>query len=473
MPVLRLDEVSPDIEQIGAQLIYQLLARSDAWSDVIPTGVGRTLVDFLAVVGGYGQHSIGVAVNESHLDSARAPSSIYASMRDQGVRIQRRLPASVDVALSKTGLNFVRIPEYTQWSIAGRPFFNRTDILFNDSVSSATVVLYSGTVRRQSILSQGGEFQTFELGNPDFSLSDQDIHCLVNGDSQKRYERFTKGPWFMGKEEWLFFERTTADGYAEVIFGNGTFGRRPQLGERLDFIYVETGGDADNVAMSGERVSVAGNYPVTGLTTSHVAGGSGYKNHEFYRLFGPNLYSAKRGAVTRSDYKAIAATYNGVIDAVFRGQAETAPDDARRCNVVEYTILTDPPFDDGQHDRFIGYLLDGERSQWGIQFVRVDPEPVIVDVDVEVRCKPNSDAAKVKTQVERAIVTLFGIRPGSLGFSMAQSYLYEYVNSISDEVEYIVLNNPMADVLVSPLEYVVLGQLRVSVSYTTQTKAIY
>lgn len=473
MTQFRLDEVSPDIEQIGAQLIYLLSGKSDAWTDVIPTGVGRTLIDFIALTGGYAQQSIAASINEAYLDPARTPNAIYAMMRMLGVRVQRRLPASVSVQLTKTGTDFVRIPEFSTWTVGGRPFYNRTDILFNDSVSTGTAVLYSGVVQRVSILSQGGDFQTFELGQADFSMSDQDIFCLINGDITKRYERMTKGPWFMGEEEFLFFERTTADGQAEIIFGNGTFGRKPLLGERLDFVFAETGGDQDNAALSNERVSVTGNFPVTGVTTSHVTGGSGAKNHEYYRLFGPNLYSAKKGAVTRSDYRAIATTYNGVIDAAFRGQAETAPDDARRCNVIEYTLLTDPPFDDGQHERFVSYMLDGEKSQWGIQFVRVDPDPVVVDVDIEVRCKPNSDAAKVKTQVERAIVLLFGIRAGSLGFAMAQSYIYEFINNILDEVEYIILNNPVGDVLVSPLEYVTLGQLKVSVSYTTQQKAIF
>jgi hypothetical protein len=472
MPAIRLDEVAVDFEQIGAQLIFALSNYGgDSWNDVIPTSVGRTVVDFRSAIGAYGQTASLWAVQEQHVDTARAPNSIYAIMRDLGVRLQRRLPAICTARLTRNEQGFLQVPAYTQFFVSGRPFFNRLDVFFGDTDVEQTCVLYSGTVKRQSVLSQGGDFQTYFLGDTDFSLSDQDIYCLVNGNPLVRYERQTKGPWFLPEAAMLFFERTMPDGRAEVRFGTGTFGRAPTLGERLDFVYTVTGGAQDNVALAGEPVTVTG-FGLGGNTTSHITGGSDSKNHEFYRLFGPNLYSAKKGAVTRSDYRAIAATYNGVIDSLFRGQAETAPDDPRYGNVVRYTLLTDPPFDDGAHERFVEYMLDGEKSQWGMRFVRDDPQPVVVDLVIDAACRPGVDTNKIKTSIEQACVTLFSLTAGSLGFSMAVSYIYEYVNSLLDGVEYINVRNPVTDIWVSPIEYVVLGKLSVNCRYTDQRKAI-
>ena len=133
--------VRPDYESIKQQLQSRLIEKG-SWKDLIQAGVGETLLEFIASIGAFSQLSIQRSLQESMLDTARLTSSVYTIARMLGVHINRKTPAKVEVTLTGDG-TYMQIPRYSQFEIAGVPYFNRTAITMTDRTPEFTTALVS------------------------------------------------------------------------------------------------------------------------------------------------------------------------------------------------------------------------------------------------------------------------------------------------------------------------------------------
>ena len=149
---INLSAVQPDPRQITEQLQQQLSSR-DSWKDTITAATGQMIIDFLANIGAFNQLGIERAVFETMLKTAVLDSSVIVGVRDLGVHVLRKIPAAVTVTLNNvTPLVPISIPAYTQFSINGNNFFNRSAITFNSGVSQLTgIILNEGTVITQQL----------------------------------------------------------------------------------------------------------------------------------------------------------------------------------------------------------------------------------------------------------------------------------------------------------------------------------
>lgn len=454
---LVLSAIKPDYEQFVSQML-SFLKQTDAtvWNELHVAGGGRTLIDFVGAIGAFIQNTIESGLHEKHFDTAQATSSIYMMTRDRGIHVQRKIPASVfSTMTNSTPSEATVIPRLTQFSIDGIKFFNRADITFPKDVGSLTgIQLFQGDILYQLEESNGSSGQIFEIGAEDFSVSDTDIYVFV-GPQDEEYLRTTRGIYHFGPGESVFHENTLPSGNVELVFGTGIFGRKPEGNSEIRIKYVQTLGEKGNKAATGRSVICSGYPSVTGLTTSNIENGDDEADPNLYRIIAPNLYAAKERAVTREDYKAIALTYMGVKDIIFRGQQEIAPSQITHINYIEAYYVSDHTWTTDEKLAFKTWM--SKYSIGNVVMGILEATPIAITINADVYCKAGIDLVAAKNHLINKVREEFSVQTNIIG---KPRFMSDIIVALADErfsVDYVKLNQPSTDYVPDETSYVTLN----------------
>lgn len=438
---MQLSLVQPDFESIRTQLEATLINYS-AWRDLLPTGTGRTLTDWISAVGANDQYAIEHAFRES-FRTARLDSSILAQAILLGVRLARKRPCSAKVTLSKVTSGILTVPAFTPFTGNNSILFNRKAITLTDQ-TSVDVTLYEGTVFKKTVNGDGTSYQMFVTEEDKFTVSDADVSVRLN---DVELGRTTRGLWrYEGTEGYQ--DTTTPTGQLLITFGGEGYGSVPETGDRIDIVYVTTRGSlGQNAALVGENIVCTVYREVTGIARTGLSGGGDEKQTVFYRKLGPQLFAARDGATTEEEYSAVAASYPGVIDAKVLGQRNIAPADVRWMNMVQVSLLTQAPWTGAQWDAFDTWFRS--RSMYPVRLYRKDPVPVVVNIAAKVYCQGRADLPYVKAVIESQIRKLFEPRPGLIDNNIYLSDIHAAIKGSESAVEYADVDGPTSDVIVS------------------------
>lgn len=472
---IKLGTTSPDYESVMLRLMQNLSA-SPEWADSITAktshGILRTIASGLA----YGQFSIERAYQEAFLGSASSSTAIYSGVRQLGLRPLRRQPARVNVQLTRSeAVNVLTIPAYSPFTIGDMKFFNREAIIFNNNVFSVTKYLFQGVIRDDVITSDGNPFQKYTIGDGEHNASDIDVILTVD---DVLWERKTDGIHLFGREKNVYEENTNLRGDIELMFGNGEFGRIPPISSQIKIKWVKTLGEDANTESSGVNVKwdeTPATFTMTGITLTNIENGAERITEDIYKKIGPTLASSKGRAVRRADYKVQAALFPGVHDALFRGQAETAPGKRSMMNVITYTLLTDENWTAANHENFVAQFKE-HLSIYRCEFLRADPIPVVKNVIATVYCTPDADLQEIEDTLILNIQALFKPRLNYLGRNMYESDISDVLNGRDEEnpnerlerqIDSVVLDPTVTDtILTNGRQWVKLGTVKLNVKYT-------
>lgn len=496
-PLVELSNVRPNFEAIKQQF-HAILSEQDAWKDIIQAGGGETVLEFIAVIGSLGQDGIISALQETNLDTASLTSSVYTLMRMLGVHIRRKIPAYVDVRMNFLApQDQIYIPTYSQFTIDGIGFFNRIPIVINVNEKFKIIRLYQGAVTMESYTSTGSPYQRFEIGTGEYDISDTDVYCYLPDGSS--YTRIEDGLWNHSKSERIFYENTTPEGNTELLFGNNIYGAIPPVNSNLQFVYVKTAGNQFNTTQVGKTVNlVALNTWVpdrikrsseqevedyssrvvttfSGITTTPIIGGAQEKDKEHYRAVGPFLNSGRKGMIRRNDHFAVALEYPGVVDVLFQGQKEMGSYNRNYINVVWITPVMEGgrTMSDLEWTDFTNYL--DERSIWRLEWVHLPPIRIDLDIEARLFASLETDIQGLKSYAEYNVRDAFGLRRGSLGYTITRSDLNDKLklNYKNLKVDYVDLVSPGFDYPVNKTEYLYINKLEVSVFPTDRNYISY
>lgn len=461
---VELSEVQPDFEQVAFQF-RQMLANRSAWNDVITAATGQTVVEMVSAGISYEQLAIMRSAQETMSDTARMPTSQYIIARMLGVHIRRKVPAKVVVNLINDDPTTIHtLSPYTQFEINNEKYFNRDPVVFNIGQNEIDgVALYQGKVEIFDAVSNGTSDQRFVLGNTDFAVSDYDLVCTS---TEGPYTGVRNGLWHYTPTDQVFYENTTSDGRVEVRFGNGIYGKIPDMNTTLHFVYVTTKGLLGNSSILTQQVSVVNNAKIYGLTVSAVVGGDDEHDSDLYRVMAPHMYSAKDRAVTREDHEAIAFDYPGIVDVIFQGQAEINPNDKAYMNIVSVCAVTTETWTTANWTEFFAFL--DTKSIYRLEFVKEDPVPIDTTVTATVFCNNSADLREVFIKVKAALEDFFKPRRGMLGFSVYLSDVYDTIMAADNSIEYIERETPLADIEVTKTQYVRLTNIDLTMQYASR-----
>lgn len=470
---VHLGTTKPDFEAIYLRLVQELQT-DDTWYDIIQSSTGQTLLRNICSGISYALFAVERAQQESFLHSANATSSILMASRMLGVRPQRRLPASVSVRLTRpdqgTGLTIER---FAQFTINNTRFFTREPITFNEFELNMNVMLVQGVVLSMSATAEGLPFERLEFGSENGLISDQDVYVFV--DDVEWTRKVNEGPHNFGKNETCFYESTLPNSNVEIQFGNRAFGRIPTTGANIVVKWAETEGANANFATSGLTVTLyepPSGVVVDGVTTGSIQYGSEALSTGFYKAMAPHVRASNRRAVRRADYREKALEYPGVIDALFRGQAELNPGRRNWMNIVGATILmkdgnvmTATEWTDFVNWMQVNYAI------YQCEFLRLDPTAVPIDITADVFCKQNANLTTIKNDLLSNITEQYGPRMGILGYSVYHSDiadLLEGTGKYDALISYCTNVVPATDTIVTATQWVKVNSVTLNMYYTTR-----
>jgi hypothetical protein len=477
MVPLQLSQVKPDFESLVTQLqLY--LAQKETWIDLIPSATGQTLIELCAAVGAFNQYGIESATREAFLDTARRESSVYAIVRMLGVRIARKTPARVECTLSRgVHVETLTIPEYSQFLVQGKPFFNRDPLIWSNTTQSISAVLYEGQIKTKEFEPSGESFRQIKLGEPGFVVSNSDvIVTLVRIDNNARdtWEASESGILIADANAKVYYDSTSGDGDLIVSFGDNNHGKKPDTSHKIEIKYVVTKGLAGSVGNSGQKVTISTVTTVVGVTTSAMTGGADEIPYTVYKRIAPHLANSKQACVTADQYLAKALDFPGVGSASITAErdyeAQGIQPDLTRMNVLTICILPADSqlaaFSEEQWNEFLDYMNNFKFALCEIE--TQNPVAIETTLNIHVTIHRTAVAELVKVNTRKVVSDLFSRTNNLLSKTIALSDISKAVCDL-DGVDYINILNHTADLIPQQFpknRYFVLTDLTVTTSYT-------
>jgi len=475
---IELSRTQPDYESVMLRLVQALSALPE-WYDLITASTGHSIIRTIATSIAYSQFSIERAYQEAFMYSASSNNSIYSSVRMLGLRPQRRQPSRVNAQLTRAeAIDILTIPAYSIFTIGDMKFFNREAIIFNVNVFTTTKQLFQGVLVNETITSDGEPFQKYTVGTGEFNASDIDVTVTIDN---VVWTRSLDGPHLFGREERIYNESTAQNGDIELQFGNGEFGRIPQLSSAINVLWVKTLGKDADVSTSGLVVKwdqAPVGVRVTGITLTNIESGGEYIQPEVYKKIAPSMYAAQNRAVRRSDFKAQALKFPGVYDALFQGQAELAPGRRSMMNVIGYTLLTDDNWTLANFQNFEDKFTQ-DYAIYRLEFLRISSIPVVQNIKATIFCNPDADLQEVQDILTENLRKLYEKRVGYLGRSMYRTDISDVLNGrnanipnekLERQVEYVILDDSVTDmVITNRRQWIQLGSISLTMQYTTRS----
>jgi hypothetical protein len=260
-----------------------------------------------------------MAVSEGFLDSAQMMSSVISHAKELNYtpRSARSAKAFVNLNISVTSgtTKTIEIPKGTQFSgqNANGSFVYttaETHVLTSTSTafSIANLAIYEGTyINETQIIDNSIENQKFVLSNKNVDTTSIAVTVLENdGLNVFDYKQATN-LYGLTNTSPAYFVQCTLEGYYEVVFGDGVFGRTPQNNATVLITYRITNGLNGNGVGSfnadrdiGAFNNVQATVRVT--TVSASVDGDAIESIESIRYRAPRHYQTQDRAITTNDY---------------------------------------------------------------------------------------------------------------------------------------------------------------------------
>lgn len=438
--------VNPDWEDLVSQLQAISLTK-DAWSDLVPTGTGQSIIEMIAAVGAYDQYSIESAFQEAFPQTAKNDSSIFAASQFLGVRLSRKKPMQITATLVSSSGGDVTLPAYTQFVGGGSYFFNRDSILVTTSPQAVT--LYQGKVKAVSLPGISQDYQVFVTQETGFLVSDSDVLVFLNGTA---IPIITQGLWQLKNAEGVQ-DITLPTGQLALIFGSALYGSRPTVSDAVGILYAVTSGlDAAALITNTASLTNTSNLEITCTATSNPTLGGDEQPASLYKTVAPSLFGAFGSAVTGRQYKSTLFDYPDatIVDGLTFAQRESNPKALEWMNLVRCVILPETgvgSWTDTSRQDFTDWYET--QTMYSTRFFVEDPAPYPINVDVTVYCDNTTILSEAKSDARTAVIALFEPKQGCIGRDVYLSDIWEAVKHANSGIDHVVINAPTTDTILT------------------------
>lgn len=242
-----------------------------------------------------------------------------------GYMAQRATPAEAIVTLTLDAplADDLLIPRFTRFSGAGPEgtafFETTTEVLIpgGDTSVSATVVEGQAKIDVLLGLTSGRAFERFVIPQKSaiYNRGDDELEVTVGGEQATHYLY----PALIQNQDLGYWVRQNPDGFLELRFGDGTFGRILPPNVEVRCTYRIGGGIAGNVQAGAIKEVVSTVFdssgsPVTLSVTNPEAAARGFveESIDSLRETAPAYFRTQNRAVTQADYHALVLAIPGV-----------------------------------------------------------------------------------------------------------------------------------------------------------------
>lgn len=453
-------------EDIHQDIINYLTAREEI-TEILPTSLINTLIACQASITAGLSSAVQVATQEVFLDTAYNSVSILANAINLGAFIKRKDPANIKVKIINTSEETITVPRFSAFSLEGTKIFNR-DAFELPPDATIELTFYEGEEVTEEFIATGEDYETFFLSKTlNFQISTEDIYAIETHQTETIiYECTKEALYTTGSNSSQYMQqKTLPTGSVILKTGNGTYGKKPTEGSKIEVHYIKTQGSAVTLAVEeGTKITST----INGLlitTESALQNGGDEMSVEFYQNYASSIASSAvtGGCVTLEQLTQYALQFSGIADCKLLGQRDTFPDNLRYLNVIQATILTHKGIiTDEEWAEFVEYM----KQKTTFEFVRVDPIGINIDIEISVVVSKSINADLVKTQIENAFKQYFELKIGSIGKCFYISDIGKILRTVlgvNELVRFSVIL-PVMDKIITSTQYLKINRLSVSVS---------
>lgn len=473
--------VPSDPESIYRQLSVILQSSEDeairrVWGQAIKQSTTERLLRVIVRAVEMSQYAIDRSTEERHIDTALLESSVRSILRDLEVRAMRKIPAGINVYVSRSSNTNVSytLPAFSTLSGGGKTFYTRYPIRFEVGETVVQARVYVGEIKTETFVSTGDTFQEWLSEIDSFKVSDgrevykgveyTDLMVTVSGIPIRvtEYDQW----WDMVADNVKAVkDRTTIDGRCQLIFGDGTYGYLPPANSVVRVQYIVTNGSTDNGGGFDSTLSLVGGdstinaYPVSlgqgsSVQSARVDGGANEVPASTYRKTGPLLFASAGSAVRHKTSQAWAVSYPGIVDALVLGQSKTNPNDRRYMNVLKVCLLKGG--DGIDQDDYIassaeasGWLQHFNKRRSGVagHIIFLAPIPSSPPLDIILECQPHVTLALAIESARQAITDLYKYKAGTLRGSILLSELFDSAKYSTEGIIGVRMNGGNTDIV--------------------------
>ena len=319
-----------DFDQIKTSIKDYLRSNSDFTDFDFEGSNFSVLIDTLAYNTYITAVNSNLVVNESFLDSATVRENVVSLARNIGYVPRSRTAAKATISFNVAYTNNPQPPTVTLK--AGLVCIGTgNNITYTFSIPDDITTTYSadsgvyafndievlqGTFLRKSFTVDGSLDQRFILDNPYIDTSTILVYVRDALDSADKGILFSKVDNILNikPSSTTFLLQEVQDEKYELLFGDGTFGKKLENGKTIDVSYIVTDGKDGNgpsvFSFAGTVESIEGSAVNLSQTptisvTSGASNGGNIESVDSIKYFAPRLYSSQYRAVTARDYEAI------------------------------------------------------------------------------------------------------------------------------------------------------------------------
>jgi hypothetical protein len=324
-----------DFDQIKQSIKDYLKSNSD-FSDFDFEGSNMSiLIDILAYNTYITAFNSNMVANESFLDSATLRENVVSLARNIGYvpRSRKSAEAVIDFNYPFDG-NSTTVTLKRGLVVVGS--VNNTSYVFSipEDVTVASPIdaggvaganpprtarfsgltVYQGTLLTKQWVVDGSTDQRFLIENPFVDIGTLRVTVRKSGASAGLAFSKVDNIIDIKSDSNIFLIQESSNETYELLFGDGIFGTKLEVGDTVDISYIITDGKAGNegrnFAFSGNIVNDAGSSiaprsVVSVITSQSARNGADIESVDSVRYFAPRMYSAQNRAVTPRDYEAI------------------------------------------------------------------------------------------------------------------------------------------------------------------------
>lgn len=411
--------VSLDFDTLKTQLKSYLKGQAQ-FSDYDFDGSNMSvLLDILTYNTHLNAFYLNMVASESFIDSAQLRSSVlsHAKALNYTPRSAVSSRATINLRFDQSGLSSFAIPENTRFTGKNsRGTFQfltgESMVLYpsNNAFTANGVVIYQGAIVSDAFVTNYAiENQRFILSNEGIDTDSLLVTVIEDGQNTV----FSKATTLFNVEATsnVYFLQA-ADTKYEIVFGDGTFGRRPKDGSVITARYRNTSGSDGNEttsfvlndnlgALNGHGSSIT----PTIVTVTAGIGGANSESIEEIRYRAPRYYQAQERAVTTNDFATLITQQFQTIKNVYVYGGELATGTPQYGKVfISPVTFTGELLSFNEKGSIESFLSD--KTTIGITPVVIDPDYLYIGVECEVVFDSGMttlSAADIQSKVKDAI----------------------------------------------------------------------
>ncbi|MBI2842754.1 MAG: baseplate J/gp47 family protein [Armatimonadetes bacterium] len=458
-----------DYESLRQELLARVPQLTDRWTDFNESDLGVVLLELFCGVGDMLAYYLDAQAAEAFLPTARQRQNVINLCKLIGYRLDTPVAATTTLrfSLPSAMAEDITVPARTvckaRLDDGDVEFETAEDVVIPRNQTSVDVGARQGALKSEEFVGTGDRGQRQALAST--SIAQASVRVRV-GSTDWEEARFFIDSALDSKH---FQIETDGLDITWIIFGDGTHGAIPPVGETVTVEYLETLGSEGNIGRelvteivspvyyNGTRIDLTVTNPVAST------GGSDRESLEHAKLQAPAELRSLWKAVTRDDYKALAEGFPGV--------AKAQVLDANDCANIRYYQVNIAIAPDGGGlpspilKREIAEFIES-RKVITVEVNIFDPSYQSVSVDAEVYVYPTEQIEGARMRVESALREFFAFDKMSFGQPVHFSDVVALLDGVRG-VSYVKLYSPASDVEIRPGQIATLGEVRLDIRRAT------